>query len=173
MTRTAIRDADFIRSRVQLDDNGCWIWQGFVGVRGTRAMFNDEYAYRIAYRVFVGPIPDGLMICHHCDNGLCVNPAHLYAGTAADNARDAVARGRTVLPNLSGEASPASRHPDAVVRKVREQYASGGMTQAQLARQYRVSQHMVGAWCRGESRIDAGGPITAPGKGHRAMAHAP
>jgi HNH endonuclease len=93
-------------SHVQQVDNGCWMWTstiistgyGQFG-RGSREE-GAELAHRWSYEHFVGPIPEGLFVLHHCDVRPCVNPDHLYAGTHRDNMDDVIARGRSrkVLP---------------------------------------------------------------------------
>jgi hypothetical protein len=77
-------------------ESGCKEWTGGVSEGyGTFSIERRTYrSHRVAYRYFVGPIPDGLMVLHKCDNPLCVNPAHLFAGTALDNVRDMIAKGR-------------------------------------------------------------------------------
>lgn len=151
MTAPAVRDEAFIRARVRVDPGTeCWIWRGFVGVRGTRAVYNSEYAYRIAYRVFVGEIPDGLQINHHCDNGLCVNPAHLYAGTQQQNMRDAIVRSRLSVPTASGEGVH-NAYSDRLVDEVRARY-SQGERQLDLAERFGVSLGTVRGWVSGGRR---------------------
>lgn len=53
-----------------------------------------ERAHRVAYRLFVGPLADDDLVCHKCNNTICVEPDHLYKGTHQDNAYDAILAGR-------------------------------------------------------------------------------
>ncbi len=78
-------------------ESGCWVWnaatdrKGYGRLkRGRHHVFAHRYAWEYAY----GSIPDGLFVCHHCDNPPCVNVAHLFLGTNADNVLDMKRKGR-------------------------------------------------------------------------------
>src|SRR5262245_2541704 len=83
-------EADFL-SRFEKRPSGCWEWTGTIEKRGYGVLTIDDRqwrAHRYSYVRVNGPVADTLLICHKCNNKLCVNPDHLYAGSERDNGRD-------------------------------------------------------------------------------------
>ena len=81
---------------------GCWQWirarhkAGYGAIGWTIRGKIVRYAHRASYELFVGPIPDDVLVCHRCDNRLCINPQHLFLGTWKDNYDDMVQKGRGI-----------------------------------------------------------------------------
>ena len=91
-----------LQDKYQIDANGCWIWiadkskQGYgrLTIQSNNIKKNVR-AHRVSYEVYNGPIPLGMLVCHSCDVPSCINPQHLWLGTAKDNTADRVAKGRS------------------------------------------------------------------------------
>ena len=84
-------------AKVSKDISGCWLWLGAVDAAGYGDFWfggTNVGAHRVAWTLFMGEIPAGRFVCHHCDRPPCVNPAHLFVGTHGDNMRDASQKGR-------------------------------------------------------------------------------
>lgn len=82
-------------------ENGCWEWHASMLPNGYGAIQYHRQktgAHRVSWIIHYGEIPSGLFICHKCDNKKCVNPEHLFLGTAKDNARDRANKGRSFRP---------------------------------------------------------------------------
>lgn len=79
----------------------CQPWEGRLDRDGygiTSIKGKPIRAHRLAWIETHGPIPDGLFVCHHCDNRACCNPTHLFLGTHSDNMKDAYKKGRITIP---------------------------------------------------------------------------
>jgi hypothetical protein len=98
-----VSERDRFWSKVDVKSPGeCWNWKAFRNIRGygmCGALGKIRSAHRVAWMFSNGPIPDGLCVCHKCDNRACCNPDHLFLGTVQDNVKDAVAKGRHFVPN--------------------------------------------------------------------------
>lgn len=98
-------------------DDACWPWTAArtaFGYGTTWWRGEAQRAHRVAWAIAIGPIPDGLHVCHSCDDPPCCNPAHLWLGTAADNAADRDRKGRTGAAR--GDAHGARLHPERLAR---------------------------------------------------------
>ncbi|SRR6266699_2579721 len=122
--------------------NACWTWIGATTIRGYGLMGtigSSRLVHRISYELVYGPIPDGLQVCHHCDNRLCVRPDHLFLGTPKENTLDAVQKGRMA----HGERHYRARLTDAQVCEIRARYIPVRGMIAQLSREYGVSHQTM------------------------------
>jgi hypothetical protein len=125
-------------------NTGCWLWTGALNNMGYGRLKvggrdgKSVYAHRVAYQLFVGPIPDGKVLDHRCSNTWCCNPAHLDPTSQADNVR----RGR------------ASWVSEETVGRVREMHESG-LSLSEIGRRLSLDAGYLSRLTRGLRRSEA------------------
>lgn len=128
-------------ARVKRRGDGCWTMAADDDGDGywLFSWHGQQYrGHRVAYRLYNGDIPSGMVVRHRCiGRRWCVNPEHLILGTAADNRADTVAAGR----QARGETNAAARLSEAQVLAMRARYDAGGVSVYRLAKDYGMSQY--------------------------------
>ncbi len=158
-----LRPGDLARFWARVDRSGgpgsCWPWTGehvppgygkfyFNGSRRTGG--EHMRAHRFALWIATGQEPPAdLLVCHTCDNPPCVNPAHLFLGTNADNMADMTAKGRH---GYRGRQGSAHHHAKLDEEKVRQIWAmsAAGMTQERIASHFGVTRSCISSVQRGK-----------------------
>lgn len=133
---------DFLASKVGCD--GCWEYPGTRDKDGYSYYYDgdsDPRAHREAYAIAIGRIPDGMYVCHRCDNRPCCRPSHLFLGTARDNACDAVSKDR----HSRGERNGISKLTAQQVLAIRADHRR----QVAIAADYGIRQTTVSEIKRG------------------------
>lgn len=146
------------------NDTSCWPYHradrrtgyGVLKVNG-----RTTRAHRFSWELHYGPIPDGLLVCHRCDNRPCVRPDHLFLGTPADNSADMVAKGRSYTPGgdehyshrnpgrvRRGSAAPRAILTEEQVRSIRARCLAQPTTFRQIAQEYGVVPSTISAIAR-------------------------
>lgn len=132
----SLRDRFF--SRFAKLENGCWQWRahtdkdGYGILPGTN---KNTRSHRLSYEIHIGEIPEGLIVCHHCDNPGCVNPNHLFVGTPKDNANDALQKGRHYIGEKNGRSKLTAENI--------KQILSSTMSGQQLANKFGVTRSTI------------------------------
>lgn len=144
-------------SKVVKRDSGCWEWTGHIISRGYGqfSLHDKGYlAHRVAYALTFSTPDQSLYCCHRCDNPKCVNPHHIFLGTAQDNASDRVSKGRQARGERHGfvtkpescprgERCARSKYKEAVIRSIRDEWAAGGVRYSDLAEKFGMSHSNV------------------------------
>jgi len=124
---------------------GRWIWKGYTNSGGYgRICFNRKMilVHRLVYELYIGPIPEGMLVCHKNDIPEDVTPSNLFLGTHLDNCRDMIEKGRQV--RLPGVRHPNHKLSDAKVRAIKILYENGEYTQKELGEMFNVNRATVG-----------------------------
>ena len=124
---------------------GCWDWKGsiykngygFIPIHENGKKFSS-LAHRLSYELHIGPIPEGFIVCHRCDNPKCTNPDHLWIGTTQDNVDDKIRKGRS----NKGQKHGNSKLKDEDIPEIRKMLDLG-VSGAKLARKYNVSTTII------------------------------
>jgi len=124
------------------DRSECWIWKGGKNPYG-KASVNGKHmgAHRLSYQLFKGIIPIGMQVLHRCDNKPCVNPDHLFLGTAKDNLEDAISKNRLNVHQSKNEGEKNGRRKitEDDVRSIRQSSESTTV----LAKKYGLERHQI------------------------------
>lgn len=119
MARPSIQERFWAKVDKSAGPDGCWLWTAG-RLNGGYGSFICKLVHRISWTLANGDIPKGLCVLHRCDVRSCVNPAHLFLGTHADNTADMIRKGRWVVPPVKrGEANGSSKLTSAQVRAIR------------------------------------------------------
>lgn len=147
--------------------NECWEWKAFRDKQGYGSVWDSERgrmaaAHRMAFELTYGSLPQkapgtmgavGTVVCHTCDNPPCVNPAHLFAGTQADNNADKVSKGRQ--PSNAGERNPKAKLTAVDIRAIRRGFTGSHGEKMAIARKWSISSGHVSKILAGDVWSDA------------------
>lgn len=138
----------------------CWDWRGYIqsgGYGQFRINNKGVLAHRASWAFYnQSIIPDELLVCHHCDNPKCINPKHLFLGTALDNAHDSISKGRNAKSfcagHLHGRKNRKRKLTDQQVREIRATLHNGERLK-DIAKRYDVTLSAISTIRRGKRKL--------------------
>lgn len=164
--RESIESKFWSKVKIGKSEDDCWEWTASKFVAGYGQLTHGDKmgekftlkAHRVSYELNVGEIPDGILVCHTCDNPSCANPKHLFLGTWKDNVQDMISKGRRA--DTAGEKNGMSKITQEIADKIRKEYLMNdpdlgryhrkSLSQAKLGEMYGISQKAVCKILRGE-----------------------
>jgi hypothetical protein len=147
-------------SYVEKREEGCWHWSHTRTKKGYGVVslypFGIAQAHRVAYQMTHGPVPDGQVVLHQCDNRACVNPEHLRVGSQRDNIHDRIAKGRSVyargdqhgshtMPERTprGTQHHLAKFTEEDILEIRRLFDTGMATVSQLSRRFQTGSSHI------------------------------
>jgi hypothetical protein len=118
----------------------CWHWTGGLNINGYGKIWikgATYQAHRVSYELYKGFIDKDLLVCHSCDNPICINPEHLWLGTCKENIRDSFNKKRKIMPK--GENCSWSKLTKEQVNEIKSKYVPYKYHSSMLAKEYKVS----------------------------------
>lgn len=117
----------------------CWEWQGYRDPLGYgKINYRPSGAHRVSWILHFGDIPEGMLVCHRCDNPSCVNPGHLFLGSNADNMADRNRKGR----NARGSSAHSAVLTETDIPTIRDMIKRG-VPQIAIAANFGVSHATI------------------------------
>lgn len=146
MPKIDLKKSQAFWGKIKQNSCGCWIWQGSLSGKYGKSVWKVDnvrkhfLSHRVAYFLYYLQDPKASLVCHRCDTPLCVNPLHLFLGTAKDNSMDMVNKGRSDY--RKGESNPHSKLIEDNIRQIRQMYANGE-SQSKIATFFGIGTHTV------------------------------
>lgn len=156
----------WLNGKLRESESGCWEWAGQSMKAGYGRIDLKNYpdwpqsvvlVHRVVYQLCVGPVPDGMVVCHRCDNPPCCRPDHLFLGTNSDNIADKISKGRQAAgqsvrknhEHLRGEVIVTAKLTAEQVMEIRRREAAGEHPDS-IAADHGTSRDYVVAIARGD-----------------------
>lgn len=140
---------DRFQAKIEILGSGCWQWTGGINESGYGNFWDlstTRSAHVVSYEIYYDSVPEGMNVCHKCDNRWCVNPEHLFLGTTQDNIDDMIAKGRD---GFIGSRNGRALLKEEQIAEIRQ--LLGKRSQESIATMYGVSRSTISAISTGRN----------------------